>query len=152
MSLIADIYGDDQNDTVVVRKHDVYSNRKVLYLLLNNRYKKICEVISREDDVERLYIESNHINAGDKGIRLIVRNTEMRPDYDYLDITFISNYWHITNFGRINTFKRTGLSSCVYPISSSLEKYATRDDDGNLTVLDISYLCARMDPVKWICN
>lgn len=79
MSLIADIYGDDHNDTVVVRKHDVYSNRKVLYLLLNNRYKKICEVISREDDVERLYIESNHINAGDKGIRLIVRNTEMRP-------------------------------------------------------------------------
>lgn len=151
IKLIADVMDDDRKDTIVVCQNAFRDRNKNIYVIKNGARNKICEV-QLQDETEIFYLEANDVSTLQKGLRLKIRNRDLRPEYAFADIIHYNKKWVITQFGRICTYKSAGLESCVYPAAQNIEYYSSKDDDGNPTVLAIGNLCARMDPEKWVCE
>lgn len=84
------------------------TNNSTQIKLPNNSIFKIAprmdmDYLTLKPSVENIYIEPNNIQLKEKGIRIKVRNTDMIPDYIFLDATYKQNKWFVERYGVINS-------------------------------------------------
>ena len=99
-----DISDDSQNEHLqIVENNNVstlYVDNDPIITLLpmqNESYVKT------NPKIENIYIEPNNIQASKKGVRIKVRNTDLEPDYFYMDIFSSNKQWIVEKYGVINT-------------------------------------------------
>jgi hypothetical protein len=104
-----DFTGDLNLDTLVI-KDSTKSYIKNLYILKNRELKKIVSFlpmgdsshVSTKPQIENIYIEANQIQSKEKGIRVIIRNTDLIPDIFFIDI-YHKDKWYVEYYGIMNT-------------------------------------------------
>lgn len=71
--------------------------------LFNKDFKLI------EPKIESVELQANGIQSEDKGLRVLIRNTDFEPDYYFLDLQYLldKNQWVIIYFGVINSASTT---------------------------------------------
>ncbi|GAA4149473.1 hypothetical protein GCM10022217_01400 [Chryseobacterium ginsenosidimutans] len=99
-----DISGDSQNEYLQIVENNngftLYVDNDPIITLLpmqNESYVKT------NPKIENIYIEPNNIQASKKGVRIKVRNTDLEPDYFYMDIFSANKQWIVEKYGIINT-------------------------------------------------
>lgn len=82
-----------------------------------------------EPKIENLELQANGVQTEDKGLRVLIRNTDFEPDYYFLDIQYQSNkhQWIVLFLGIINStpstdsvyIKRIAINQAVNEFCSS---------------------------------
>lgn len=104
-----DFLGDDKLDTLIIKDNGKPYIQDI-FLLKNNQQKKIISILPLKDStyvmtqpkIENIYIEANDVQSQEKGIRIIVRNTDIIPDCFFIDL-YYKNQWYVEYYGIINT-------------------------------------------------
>lgn len=105
-----DVIGSTKLDTVFIEDNIEFNYVKDLYILENKKTKRILGILPLADSsyimtkprIENIYIEANNIQSNEKGIRLLIRNTDLLPDYFFIDL-YHKKEWFIEYYGLINT-------------------------------------------------
>ncbi len=103
-----DVIGNNDLDTIQINEElentDIFiiknKNKKLLlklYPLMNKDYK------TTNPAVENVYLEMNNIQTNEKSLRVIVRNTDIQPDYYFIDIFLNCKEPNIYNLGLMNS-------------------------------------------------
>ena len=99
-----DIIGNTEIDTINM----CYINDTMEIRLPKNTIIRVLprinsDYLKLQPPIENIYIEPNNIQSNDKGIRVKIRNTDLIPDYIFMDLTYSNNTWNVEQFGIINT-------------------------------------------------
>ena len=124
-----DIIGDSKVDTLKVKSNkgntevsfvNKGKTQKIitLYPLLSEKFKTTIPPI------EIVYIEANYIQTDKKSFRVKIRNTDLHPDYYYIDISLNNNEIYITNLGLINSTDSVFIKGkeVMYKLKNVLDK------------------------------
>jgi hypothetical protein len=125
-----DIIGNSCLDTLQIAEDIEKTN---IFIIKNNKKKlllKLYPLINNEfkttnPTIENVYLESNNIQTEEKSLRVIVRNTDIQPDYYFIDVFLNCDEPKINNVGLMNSI------DSVY-IKTKKVKYFLKD------VLDVN--------------
>ncbi len=101
-----DVIGDSYIDTLMIENSSKNKFNKSISIILNNKKTLICEIKPRIDSsfiltspkIENIYLESNNVQTKNKGFRLLSKNTDIEPEYFFMDL-FFNEKWLITEIG-----------------------------------------------------
>lgn len=104
-----DVYGNSQLEEITISYLKKYYELNVYDKNNKSLLKfKIYPLIADENyrnkipKIENIYIEGNSIQSNDKGFRIKIRNTDLRPDSFFVDISY-DKFWKINTYGIENT-------------------------------------------------
>ncbi len=105
--LIADIVGDKRLDSVVTFEDNEGTS---VCLRQNNRDTEIIKITplidstfnSAKTKIENVFLMPNAVQTDEKGLRVMVRNTDLSPDCCFIDLKF-KQKWVIEYVGIINS-------------------------------------------------
>lgn len=91
-----DVVGDSAMDTLILGPFDGKATSLNLLekgvprniLMIEPRFLGMPEYVSTSPPIERIYLEANNVQSDEKSLRLIIRNTDMVPEYCFFDIYF----------------------------------------------------------------
>lgn len=123
--IFLDVFGDKKLDVLTVEDNTEKHSMKDIKILVNGRSEKICSIlpiidstyVQGEPKVEMIYLEANSVQTNEKGLRVIVRNTDLIPDYFFIDL-FYEKEWRVERYGIINT----NIQDSLYIISKMVNK------------------------------
>lgn len=103
-----DIISDSDLDTLQITQE---SEKSIIYLLKSNQKKlliKLYPLLNNEfkttnPTIENVYLETNNVQTEEKSLRVIVRNTDIQPDYYFIDIFLNCKEPNIYNIGFMNS-------------------------------------------------
>ena len=103
-----DIIGNSGLDTLQIAE-DI--EKTYIFILKNNEKKlllKLYPLINNEfkttnPTIENVYLEANNIQTNEKSLRVIVRNTDIQPDYYFIDVFLNCDKPKINNLGFMNS-------------------------------------------------
>lgn len=150
-NIYLDVISDNKLDTLIVEPFPSSPNLKILKIKRKDVYEEICIIKLRNDSIANLYIEANNVNQINKGIRLMVRNTDFIPDYKYIDIEF-HDKWKIKTIGHINTNPDSKLESCLYKLDIDIREYEEVDVETKQNVLDVVKVVSRSNGNNFECD
>jgi len=88
-----DVIGDSAMDTLVLKREVGQTvigmfDKGVVHDLLSVSplFATMPEYLATTPPIERIYLEANGVRSSDKGLRLIIRNTDMDLEYSFFDI------------------------------------------------------------------
>lgn len=104
-----DVVGNSNIDTLVVESSETIRFNKIISIISNGNKLLICEITPRLDSsfmatspkIENIYLEANAIQTKNKGFRLISRNTDIEPEYFFVDFYF-DEEWVVKEAGFSN--------------------------------------------------
>lgn len=88
-----------------------------------------------EPKIESVELQANGIQSEDKGLRILIRNTDFEPDYYFLDLQYQidKNQWDILFLGVMNTGPTT---DSVYikrvTVNQTVKEFCGKDGYYNL--------------------
>lgn len=105
-----DIVNNSEKEVLIVKQNEKNHIIKDIYLNEVREQDRICSILPTSNkeyvttypEVESIYLEANHVQTNRKGFRIIIRNTDVCPDIQYLDLSYKSS-WIIESYGIINT-------------------------------------------------
>ncbi|WP_073360481.1 hypothetical protein [Flavobacterium fontis] len=105
-----DIIGDQKWDTITLESNINKQCMQDIFFLKNGKKERILSILPRVDcayvltkpKIEMIYFEANEIQSKDKGLRVMIRNTDLVPDYFFIDL-FYEKEWIIKKYGVMNT-------------------------------------------------
>ena len=104
-----DVLGDSGLDTIIIENSLNIVYNKSISILNNGKKSLICELAPRLDStyfktspkIENIYIEANAVQTKNKGFRLLSRNTDIEPEYFFIDFWY-NKYWYVQEVGFLN--------------------------------------------------
>lgn len=101
-----DVIGNSNIDTLIVENSLKNKFSKSISIVLNNKKTLICEIKPRIDSsfiltspkIENIYLESNNVQTNNKGFRLLTKNTDIEPEYFFMDLSF-DKKWLVKEIG-----------------------------------------------------
>ena len=127
--LILDVLGDSKMDTLIVN-----TNKSIKEILLIKKGKtqeiiKLYPLVNEKfvitkPPIENIYLEANYIQTDKKSLRIKVRNTDLQPDYYFIDLSLNEKENYITSFGLINSVDSVyiKIKKVNYKLKSVLDK------------------------------
>ena len=105
-----DVINDSKKEILIVQQNKKDHSKKDIFLNEVSEQNRICsilptykkEYVTTYPEIENVYLEANNIQTEKKGFRIIIRNTDICPDIQYLDLSYKAS-WTIERFGIINT-------------------------------------------------
>lgn len=105
-----DVYGNRDLEEIKIEHQNYFD---VLEIFEKNNHNpllkfKIYPLIAdsnfrnKSPKIENIYIEGNSIQTNDKGFRIKIRNTDLKPDSFFIDIKF-NKFWKVETYGIENT-------------------------------------------------
>lgn len=109
-----DVVGNSNVDTLVVENSSTNKFNKSISIILNGKKSLICELNPRIDSafittspkIESIYLEANDVQTTNKGFRLLSKNTDVEPEYFFMDLHF-NKEWYIKDFGFLHISSKT---------------------------------------------
>jgi hypothetical protein len=106
-----DVVGDRSLDTLMVCNNESNPSVREIYLNRKGTPEKIISILPWRDStfvltdpqVEVIYLEANGIQTGDKGFRIVIRNTDCFPDCLFIDLYHDDNEWILQRYYLLNT-------------------------------------------------
>lgn len=124
-----DVLGDSQVDTLFLRNNyadDTYVDIVLLQcgkeekiLTVKPRLYSLRECVTTIPQIEIIRLESNYTQSDDKELRIIIRNTEIVPDYIFVDLKYESQ-WVVKRYYVCNSNTDESVSISVIAINRSV--------------------------------
>ena len=91
--LIRNNYSDNSYVDIVLLQHD----KEDKIVTLKPRLESLKEYITTNPQIEIVRLESNYTQSDDKELRIIIRNTDIIPDYIFIDLKY-DNQWVVKRY------------------------------------------------------
>ena len=130
-----DVVGDSHIDTLFIKKRASNDSYIDIFLFQCNKEENILtvkprlasqeEYVTTNPQIETIRLESNYTQSDDKELRIIIRNTDMMPDYIFVDLKYDSQ-WIVKRYYVCNSnIDETVFISVIHidkPLSEELGK------------------------------
>ncbi len=101
-----DVVGNSSIDTIIVENSNINKLNKSISVFFNGKKSLLCEIAPRIDSsftkvspkIENIYLEANNVQTNAKGLRVLSRNTDIQPEYFFIDLYF-NNEWMVKQIG-----------------------------------------------------
>ena len=105
-----DVIGDNSLDTIIVSNNKTNPSIRDIYWVENGKRDRIISIkpwrdstfVLTQPPIEAIYLEANEAQTGEKGLRIILRNTDIAPDCIFIDI-YYDDTWMIKRYYLLNT-------------------------------------------------
>ena len=106
-----DVIGENTLDKLIIRHNETNPHIRDIYLAKDRIEEKIISLNSWYDkihvltkpSVEMIYLQANYIQTNEKGIRIVIRNTDVSPDTIFIDLFFNDTVWIVKKYFLLNT-------------------------------------------------
>lgn len=123
-----DLLGDKKPEKVLVESNLNKNYIKDINIINDNKKEKIISILPMKDStfidsdpkIENIYLQANNIQTKEKGLRILIRNTDLIPDCLSIDLIY-KKQWIIERFILSNTNPQDSLSIIEKNINKSLE-------------------------------
>ena len=103
---------------------------KLISILLKGKKSLICEITPRLDStyimtsprIENIYLEANAIQTKNKGFRLLSRNTDIRPEYFFIDF-YYDKEWFVKEVGYLDVSSKNAFV-CKKVVEKKVESFS----------------------------
>lgn len=102
-----DVIGDSRVDTLFLKSSYLDKSNVDIVLLQNGIENKVLtikprlhslgEYVTTIPQIEVIRLESNYTQSDDKELRIIIRNTDIMPDYIFIDLSY-DNQWVVKRY------------------------------------------------------
>lgn len=123
-----DVAGDSRTDTLFIKKASNDSYREI-FLFQSGKEENILTVkprlasqkkyVTTNPRIEIIRLESNYTQSDDKELRIIIRNTDMMPDYIFVDLKY-DRQWIVKRYYMCNSNSDQAVSISVIQIDRPL--------------------------------
>jgi hypothetical protein len=111
-----DVTGNSSLDTLMICNNEINPAIRDIYLHKGEANEKIVSIrpwrdstfVLTEPPIEIVYLEANNIQTGDRGFRVIIRNTDVAPDCMFIDIYNDDTQWVVGRYYLLNTLSDFG--------------------------------------------
>ena len=125
-----DVVGNHNIDTLIVENSKTIKFNKSISILLNGEKSLICELKPRLDStfiltsprIENIYLEANAVQTSNKGFRILSRNTDIKPEYFFMDLYFRKE-WLIDEIGFLDVSSKKPVV-CKKNIQKSVKSFS----------------------------
>ncbi len=109
-----DVIGNSDLDTLIIENPKTNKYNKSILILSKGKKSPICEIMPRLDStfiltspsIENIYLEANEVQTKNKGFRLLSKNTDVQPEYFFIDF-YYNKEWVIKDIGFLNISGKT---------------------------------------------
>lgn len=114
-SFYIDALGDSKVDTLIVRQNKHENKISEINTLMNGVEQRIISILPRlyngeevlaYPQIETISLSTNFTQSEDKELRITIRNTDLIPDYLFIDLKF-DKIWIVKRYYLCNTNKDT---------------------------------------------
>jgi hypothetical protein len=133
-TFLLDVYGDAKLDTLSIEDNINKHYLQDINIYVDGKKERIISLMHLKDSsfvltkpkIEMIYLEANNIQSDKKGLRVLIRNTDLIPDCFFIDILY-KKEWIIKEYGIINTNSNDSL----YIFNKEINKSLTEEFGSN---------------------
>jgi len=105
-----DVVGDNSLDTIIVSNNETNKSIRDIFLIKGGKKNRIISIgpwrdsvsVVTQPPIETIYLEVNNVQSFDKGLRIVIRNTDVIPDYLFIDL-YYEDTWIVEKYVLVNT-------------------------------------------------